>query len=169
MANNIQGNTFDDRQLRVWNTIRWVTGHISYHSLTGDQVKEILQNQYFLVGLTERLNEFLVLLALINGWNPKVLYYRKCKPTNFDLNVAQFTQYFPHLVDKLRSATVAAKEAYDWAKSEYETHVKTLDAWFPKMVYEFEQGLREYQKQQRAPGSYDWKEIIYRDGRSEYC
>ena len=42
--------------------------------------------------------------------------------------------------------------------------------WFPMMVVsEFEQGLREYQKKERGEGSYDWKEIIYRDGQSGYC
>ena len=169
VANRIQGAHFVDRQLRVWNTFRWITGYFLYHSLTGSKIKQILQIQYFLVGLTERLSEFLVLLALIHGWDPKVLYYRKCKPTNFDLNAEQFTKYFPHLVNKLKSAMVAANEAYDWAKAEYESHIKTLDPWFPTMVSEFEQGLREYQKKERAPGSYDWKDIMYRDGQSEYC
>jgi len=169
VANHIQSKSFEERQLRVWNTFRWITGHLTYSSLTGSSIIHILKNEYFLVGLTERLNEFLVLLALVNGWDPKVMYYRKCKPTNFDLDPRHFENYFPDLTKKLSHATNAAQVAYRWAKADYEKHVSKLGPWFPAMVKEFETGLREYQRQQRPPGSYAWKEIIYRDGRSEFC
>ena len=58
-------------------TTKWVIQNPSYGQLQGKDVIQSLKHHYFLVGVTERLNEFLVLLALVNGWDLRQLYFVK--------------------------------------------------------------------------------------------
>jgi hypothetical protein len=66
-----------DPGMAVTMTTRWVTELPKYSMLTPAKFIDILKTQYFLVGVTERLNEFLVLLAIVNGWKLEHVYYRK--------------------------------------------------------------------------------------------
>jgi hypothetical protein len=54
------------------------------------------------VGLTERINEFLVLIALHMGWDPAMMYYRYCKPTDLHIHDREFAERFPDLFEKLK-------------------------------------------------------------------
>ena len=58
-------------------TTKWILPKASYGHIRGSTMVRVLKNEYFLVGVTEKLNAFLVILALVNGWDVKQMYYRK--------------------------------------------------------------------------------------------
>ena len=148
-------------------TAQWITHSKGFHRITAAQLIETLQTQFFLAAPTERINQFLVLLAVANGWDPKYLYYRKCKPTNLGIHRHEFEAVYPELVEKIEHISQSYKEAYEWVKRDFDEKVSQLGDWFPKMVKEFEEGLAQHQ--QRSPANFRWKLIRYMDGATEYC
>lgn len=152
-------------------TAKWVAGNKVYNRITSNRFINLLKTQYFLVGTTERLNEFLVILSLIYGWDPKYLYYRTCKPTNLNIHLKEFGKYYPELVEKVRVSAKPYTDGYLWAKQNFDKFVKSLGDWFPPLVAEFEAGLKAYQDNFKKKGvpSYQWQLIQYLDGSTEYC
>lgn len=152
-------------------TANWITSSFRYNRISSKEFIEILKTQYFLVGISERMNEYLVLLAEANGWDLKYLYYRKCKPTDLHVHKEEFRRYYPELVEKLERIAKPSIDAYEWAKMQFDEHVKSLGDWFPKRVEEFERGLAEFQAKSRRDKkeAYLWKQIRYVDGHSEFC
>ena len=155
----------------VYLTTEWVLGGgVSYSILKGERYIKNLKTNYFLVGVTERLNEFLVLLALHMGWDPAHLYYERCKPTDLGIHRSDFAKYFPILMPKLERSHKPAVEAWEWATKEFDAHVKQLGNWFQEVVREFETGLKKYQAAHAAPNRpYMWKMYHYLDRHTEYC
>lgn len=151
----------------VWSTLRWVSG-LETVSSAQDAIS-ILDREYFVVGVTDRLNELLVLLATANGWDPAALYYRNCKPNNVELDITQFEAHFPLLMAKLRRSMEVPDMVYQSAKASFEEHIQGLGPWFSDKVKAFEMGLREFQQKQRHAGSYEWKLMTYVDGQTELC
>jgi hypothetical protein len=150
---------------------QWVMGGtIPYSRMTGARVIKYLKENYFLVGVTEYLDEFLVLLALHVGWDPASLYYVYCKPTTTDVHRAEFAHFFPDLMPKLLRSTAPVQEAYEWAKKDFEQHVDRLGPWFKALVRKFKTGLKEYQNQKRDEARpYQWKIHFYKDHHTEDC
>lgn len=151
----------------AWSTMRWVSGLETVSS--AEDVTSVMDREYFVVGVTDRLNELIVLLAIVNGWDPAALYYRKCKPNNVELDIAQFEAHFPLQMAKLRRSVEVADTVYRYAKAAFEEHVQGLGPWFHDKVKTFETGLREFQQKQRHAGSFEWKLMTYIDGQTELC
>ena len=149
----------------------WITGGLAnYGRLTGKRYIKFLKENYFLVGVTDRLNEFLVLLALHMGWDPASLYYKYCKPTDTEVHRSEFERYFPQLMPKLEKSTTIAREAYEWAKTEFDSHVNKLGPWFKEVVAKFEKGLNEYQEAMKdKTRPFQWKLYHYLDHHGEDC
>ena len=151
-------------------TTRWVSEFQDYGRVTGPKLIETLKKKYFLVGVSERINEFLMVLALHMGWDPAALVYRKCKATDADVTRAAFERRYPDLGAKLAKASAPVTEAYEWAKAEFDAHIKRMPPWFPGMVRDFEAKLKEYQKQWTVPGRpFKWRHAKYLDGVWEFC
>jgi hypothetical protein len=159
------------QQSSAWQTMKWITSYYAGGMAKGPELINRLKRDYFLVGVTEKLNQFLVLLALANGWEPSSLYYRKCKVSNLDVHPKPFERYFPDLLQILRQDLSPVQEAYQWAKREFEEHTAKLGPWFMEMVEEFEMGLKEYQQKMlgNRTESYHWKEMQFLDGRTAFC
>lgn len=149
-------------------TQRFITGRM--RSMSPAEVVQMLRNRYFLVGVVEHLNEFLVLLALHQGWDLASLYYRRCKPTNVEITAALFKRRNPDLYKKLYAASAVLRRAYEVAKADFEAHVARLGEWFPPLVAQFERGLAAYQAShvnRLAP--YKWESVRLNDGTPEEC
>jgi hypothetical protein len=156
--------------LGVETSSKWITNSEYYSNITAESFINVLKSQYFLVGVTERLNEYLVLVALANQWEFSSLYYRRCKPSNLDVKKPEFERYFPELAKKLEAASEPALHAYEWARDQFDNHVSQLGSWFQDQVTEFEVGLKEFQNTRHAePGSYLWKTFHYVDGHPDTC
>jgi len=149
-------------------TARWIAGK-PYGELTAESLIKALDEQYFLVGVTEHLNAFLVLLAVHMGWDPSRLYYLRCKPQNVDVGSQRFGQEFPELHAKLEGSCATMTHVYQHAKAKFESHVAQLGPWFQAMVDEFEAGLKKYQADKAVGQSFKWRVHKYIDGEYEYC
>ena len=152
-------------------TSRWVTGlSTRYTRLTGRKVIAELESRYFLVGVSERINEFLVLLALHNGWDLSAMMYRRCKTTDIEVTKPAFAAEYPELAARLEVAVRPMAEAYAWARDRFDEHVRRMPAWFPDMVKRYEGMLAEYQKLWEVPGRpFKWRVTWYGDGKWEAC
>ena len=151
-------------------TTRWISSIGNIKQLTPERYIKILENKYFLVGVTERLNEFLVLLALHFGWDSKWLYYRRCKPQNVQMHSREFNKTHPDLFAKLQKASEVQRAAHQWAAAAFDRQVKALGDWFPAEVRRFEEGLHAFQEQhvlEKRP--LKWRAYRYLDGEMEYC
>jgi hypothetical protein len=131
---------------------------------------EILSQDYFLVGITERLNEFLVVLALHQGWDVSSLYYRKCKVTDMKINIQDFARKFPNRYREMESQLLPMKQAYEWAKNDFDNKIKQLPSWFGDLVQQFNQGLVKYQLENQSPHTpFLWEKRLMGDGSIKVC
>ena len=151
-------------------TANWILGkRQSYNKMTSKALIDQMKSQYFLVGVVERMNEFLVLLAVHMGWDPASLYYVTCKPTDLDVHRKEFKNFFPELEAKIEQSARPSKEAYEYFKKEFDDHVAKLGPWFKEKVREFEDGLKKYQKRHVRFKEYRWAYYTYKDGHIEDC
>ena len=152
-------------------TANWFVGSRlpRYHLMKPMEVVEALQKYFFLVAPVERMNQFLVLLAIHMGWKYESLYYVTCKPQDIDVRRSDFVKYFPHLAEKLDTATRPMAEAYRWAKESWDSHIKRLGPWFEEEVQKFIDGLSAYQMKHHHPFKYRWATYRYLDGHTEDC
>ena len=97
-----------------------------------------------------------------------VLIYIFSKRTDIDAGVAEFAQYFPDLVQKIRDSSRPATEAYNWAKKAFSELERRLGPKFQDLLTEFERGLAEYQRKY-SPITARWEPMHYLDGEVEYC
>jgi len=158
----------------VRRSVEFVAG-IRFRQLTSKMYIDVLQRDYFLVGVTERANEFLLLLVMVYGWDFSAAYYEVCKVMNFKVTVEEFKQYFPDLVEKLVQQTEIARVGYEWAKAKFEENMKrhfgsSLE--FNRTLIKFKKGLAQYQKmklEQKPEPKARWRQVRYRDDMTEYC
>lgn len=150
-------------------TYKWIANSATYEELTGSRIIDFLKVEYFMVGVTERINQFLVLLALVNGWDFETIYYKRCKISNLDVNRNEFKSLFPDLATKLAEATRPADEAYHWALEQFDEHVSKLGSWFTELVTKYEKGLQEFQKSKMSDTPQLWKIFRYADGHTDVC
>lgn len=132
----------------------------------GMDMTEHLHNKYFLVGVSEKVDEFLVLLALANGWDLDSIHYKNCQPSDLEVSSERLNQFFPSAVDKLKNhpQVKRAQQAYEQAKRDFEEHVQGLGSWFTDKVEEFSQ-----QQRQKHSNPRKWKKHQYMDGFQEEC
>ena len=137
--------------------------------MTSELLIDYMKKNYFLVGVVERMNEFLVLLALHMGWDLSAIYYVKCKPTDLDVHRTEFARHFPDLAAKLERSAKPSMEAYEWARQEFDSHVAQLGPWFKELVTKYEAGLKSYNRKHHHPHKYRWMYYQYNDGHTEDC
>jgi hypothetical protein len=65
-----------------------------------------LEKNYFLVGLTEYLDEFVVLLGLHMGWDINTLYVPVCKHFEDRVTRSDFQEAFPEVTLHLFSSSI---------------------------------------------------------------
>jgi hypothetical protein len=143
----------------------------SYASvMTEENMYSKLANEYWLVGIKERLNEFIVLLALHFGWDLTTMYYLPCKEMSMNITLDEFGMYFPELVAKLERMVQVESRVYLRIKNEFDKQVARLNEQFnfTRLVNEYERGLKRYQ-QQNKKSSYRWEYYRYLDGHREEC
>ena len=170
VANQIRSFAESDPGTAVTSTGRWVANTATYQELTGEKFIDQMKRNFFLVGITERINEFLVLLAIANGWDLTAVYYKKCKQSNLDVPKRVFAEYFPSLVAKLEASSQASAEAYKWATEQFDQHVKALGPWFQQKVKEYERGLHAFQASKKTDAtSFKWQPFKYTDGHQDVC
>jgi len=152
-------------------TSEWITANeMLYGQMTGDKIVRFLRENYFLVGVTERLNEFLMLIALHMGWDPARMYYRICKPTDIHITAEEFAYFYPDLMKKIQRATRPMMEAYETVRRDLEDHIIRLGPWFQEVVKEFEIGLRAFQASQRSNDRpFRWQIYYHIDHLGESC
>ena len=157
----------------VRTTERWVVGaarSAQVPRLAGPALVGKLRSAYFLVGVSERLNEFLVLLALHMGWDWRALLYKRCRPTELAVTKAALAAAYPDVVAKMERASRAMIEAHDWARREFEDRVARMPSWFPGLVREFEAELDAFQASARDDAHpFEWRVTKYVDGEWEIC
>jgi len=149
-------------------TSSFITGRKA--QAVGAELVHELDTSFVLVGVTERLNEFLVLLALHQGWALKHLYYMRCKIQDVSVDAKVFKAHFPAAYAKLQQSTRAQAEAYEHAKALFAAHVDSLGPWFRDVVAQYETGLRAFQNEyELARSSKKWVQFTYIDQQTEYC
>lgn len=143
------------------------------HNLKEDSILQIMKNRYILVGVTERLNQFLVALALAHRWNVSALYYRPCKINNLKVSSSEFESIYPDAVRRLKHNTQFLKRVHEQVRDEFDQQVAKLGPWFLEKVAEFEQGLKDYRERNFGhlvgESKYKWKKMKYLDGEVTYC
>lgn len=145
-------------------SVEWITGGQQTANLT-----EFLQQHYYVVGVQEQFHEFLVLVAMDNGWPLDAMYYMPCKPYEREIDLEAFRLHFPSLYDKLELATGRELEAWRWARDSFASHVTSRGDEFQTQVREFERGLGEYQRANAKPHPLSWELHRYADGESDVC
>jgi hypothetical protein len=153
----------------------WMLNHDQLAITNSSHVVDFLQQNYFLVGVTEHINTFLVLLALHMGWDLEKLYYVKCKGTDVRLSPKDLDQNFPLVMQRLREKTRVHAEVYNRVKNFFTIQVKKLDARFEggpgglsALVTQFEKGLKAFQQSKKTP-ALPWTWYAYKDGHNEDC
>jgi hypothetical protein len=132
--------------------------------------ESVLKNEFFLTGVTERLHEYLVMLALFHGWDPSALLYATCKESPVRITREEFAQFFPELVEELALTTRSASMAHAWARTQFDELVQFLGVPFRDSVRVFEARLREFRAKALATrSSKSWKAVAYVDGHVELC
>ncbi|KAH9260261.1 hypothetical protein BASA81_001430 [Batrachochytrium salamandrivorans] len=162
------GNTIEHHippNVAVDVSVEWITGGGAFPT----NLTEFLQQHYYVVGVQEQFHEFLVLIALDNGWPLDAMYYMPCKPYEKEIDLDAFRLHFPVLYDKLELATRREFEAWRWARDSFALHVAGMGDKFHLQVREFEQGLAEYQRANAKPHPLSWELHRYADGESDVC
>lgn len=155
----------------VQSTYQWITMNKWVISTPAHRILEILRTDFFLVGVIEYLNQFLVLLALVYHWDLSAMYYRRCKQSDLRVTTEQFQEMYPTFSAKLETHNSVYKEVYEQIKKDFETNIQLLGPWFQEKVRQFEQGLAQYQHEIENPNenSFQWKLMKYADGSVEEC
>ena len=150
-------------------TFAWITQKRKGGPASRDSavVLNALASRFFLVGVTERLNEFLVLLSAHVGWDPAKLVYRRCKSSPVTISLDEFKAAFPAEAATLESHAAFAVPAYERAREDFDAHVRKLGAWFPRLVSTFEVALKQYQA--TTTPREGWTQVTYVDGVTEMC
>ena len=148
-------------------TTRWIVSKNLYAEIHHPLLVNVLKTKFFLVGVTERINEFLVLLATFYGWEFKYLYYRTCKKSDLKITSEDFQKYFPDLVHTFQRNVMMYEKAYLWARDQFDANINRLGPRFQELVKEFEAGLKLFQDS--YPTSFKWEYVKYVDGFLEDC
>ena len=101
-----------------------------------DIAKQHLTDDFGVVGLTERYDETLLLLAKALGWKSPPYYMRRNShtKTNTVENIA------PHLRHRVEQLAAPEIELYTWARDRFEGHLKELGADFQRELADFREG-----------------------------
>lgn len=101
-----------------------------------DIAKQHLSDDFGVVGVTERYDEMLLLLAKALGWKNPPYYLRRNSHTkpNKGENIA------PHLRRRIEHLAAPEIELYTWVRERFENHLKELGADFQREVAEFREG-----------------------------
>ena len=75
IANESDANGFPGDAVAL--TSKWIIPKQYYSHITGKHLIEVLRDSYLLVGVTDHLNAFLVMVALINSWDPSTMFYKR--------------------------------------------------------------------------------------------
>lgn len=135
-------------------------------------ILDVLRTQYFLVGVTPMLDDFLLLLALHMGWDPTVLYYLHCKPSNLDTRAPEFKTRYAALYSAIETTVAPMTQVYNHVEADFKAKLNTLKQVFPQydsLLKQFKAGIKQYQLERRRSMTYRWQSHAYKDGHSEYC
>lgn len=137
---------------------------------------DFLTEKYFLVGVTERIDEFLVLLAVHMGWKLSDVYYVYCKPVNIHITEAEFAWYHPNEYARLKKELEPLRAVHAHFLAEFDKHTARLGPWFAELVQKFRAGMSvstEANKKNKFMGKkyafYKWRKFVYLDGVEEDC
>jgi hypothetical protein len=157
----------------------WMFNRNNTITRSTETMTRYLKRNYYLVGVMGRINEFLVLLALHNGWDIHSMYYLPCKRTNLGIRTSDFAELFPNLYRKLESFSRPDRTVYERLRKEFDSHIAALEAvskikWgrtFSDIVNEYETGLAQYQNRTMALNlkPFQWRKIVYKDKTWEDC
>jgi len=101
-----------------------------------DIAKQHLTDDFGVVGLTERYDETLLLLAKALGWKSPPYYIRRNShtKTNTVENIA------PHLRYRVEQLVAPELELYTWARDRFEKHLNELGSDFQRELADFREG-----------------------------
>ncbi|KAH9258102.1 hypothetical protein BASA81_003665 [Batrachochytrium salamandrivorans] len=137
-------------------------------ALDSNKAIATLQAQYLFLGVTDKLNELLVLLAWYMKWDMEAMYYTPCKQhTDLAFSPAEFKLAFPRLYKQLSLWLAPHVRVYDAVakafNSEFASHPELASK-----LERFTHGLNEYQRHHHHQ-SKQWQRYEYVDGMQEYC
>lgn len=151
-------------------TYNWIMGErLGRKSIDVQALLAVLRQRFFLVGVADYLNEFLVLLAIHMGWSIQSIFYVKCKESNLNIGRDEFAKHFPKQFAKMSTAVQPYKEIYIQMKQEFEEHISRLGPWFKALVAQFIAGLKAYQAAHESAIKFKWNFYRYVDGQLEDC
>lgn len=98
--------------------------------------KQHLLDGFGVVGLTERYDETLLLLAKALGWKKPPYYVRR----NSHTKVNKAESIAPHLRRRIEQLAADEIELYTWVRERFEEHLKDLGSDFQREVESFREG-----------------------------
>eukprot|EP00512_Aurantiochytrium_limacinum_P003957 CAMPEP_0171503954 /NCGR_PEP_ID=MMETSP0958-20121227/11245_1 /TAXON_ID=87120 /ORGANISM="Aurantiochytrium limacinum, Strain ATCCMYA-1381" /LENGTH=483 /DNA_ID=CAMNT_0012039627 /DNA_START=98 /DNA_END=1549 /DNA_ORIENTATION=- len=108
---------------------------------------EALQKDYALYVTTERVDEFLVILALRFGWSLDTMIYEKCKDQGkVKVSGRDLKGEHAWAMDKIRMLTTNEQKVYDFTKQKIESYLKRLGPGFHGLVKIFRERLGAFHK-----------------------
>ncbi len=135
-----------------------------------DDLISTLQNDYLLVGVTDYLDHFIVLLGLRFHWDLNEMIYHKCK------SLHGTSVKLRHLTESEQNAIKnkigpSAHKAYEWAKERFEALIAELGQPFADVVDAFKAAVKARQAEIDATvkSPYKWRPTLYANGYREYC
>lgn len=142
---------------------------IGPHDNKKTNLTRYLMDNYYVVGTRERFDEFLVLIAMDNGWDPSLFYYHSCKPYEREITLEAFKKAFPKQYTKLKQGSKPAYEAWQWATMQFDALLKELGDKFQIALREFKIGLEDFRLSNVKRHALAWEVRRYRDGETDIC
>ncbi|KAH9251395.1 hypothetical protein BASA81_010806 [Batrachochytrium salamandrivorans] len=171
----IELNSKLNADIPVYHGFKWMTAGSVQDVRNSQAVINVLQRDYFLVAVTEHVNDLLVLLAWHMGWELSSMYYLRCKATDLGITQDAFRARFPELMQSLEQAMAPAREVYLTMKQEFELELALVYLQHPHLVkakQEFEAGLAGFQNlhhENMTTPHMQWLEYIDKSGERLYC
>ena len=140
----------------------------------GSDLISALENDYMLVGVTEYIDQFIVLLGLRFHWDLNTMVYHRCK------SLHGTSVKLRHLTDSEKSIIEgvigpSARQAYEWAKRRFEALLAELGQPFKDIVDAFKEAVKNKQAKIQKDidagkvSPYRWIPTVYENHYKEYC
>jgi len=130
---------------------------------------EYTKQHFGLVGTTERLDAFIVLLALRFDWSIETVFYERCKVQYGAQPGVSDLKDHPWAIQKLNEISEEDKLLYSHIKQDFEAYLARLGPGFTKVLEIYKKGLKKYHDDISSARGKTYKRWISENGRGMFC
>ena len=137
-------------------------------------VIDYLSNEYLLVGVTDYLDHFIVLLGLHFKWDLNEMVYHKCKSLHgTSIKMKSLKAAEQNAIKRIIAPS--SRTIYSWAKTRFEALLAELGEPFEDLVRAFKAEVKSRRASletgafESSLSLYRWEPTTYVNGYTEYC